>query len=55
MRAEEGDESISDYADEAQEAQRKVSGPSPRRWLRKLLRFTGFGSGKQSRRGGQHQ
>lgn len=36
MRAEEGDESIGDYADEAAQTQDRVTSDTP--WWRKLLR-----------------
>jgi hypothetical protein len=44
MRAEEGDESIKDYAAEARQTQGKVSGPHLS-LPRKILRFLGFGPG----------
>ena len=54
MRAEEGEESIKDYADEARQTQRKVSGPGlslPRR----IFRFLGFGHGEGGGRQGGHR
>jgi hypothetical protein len=42
MRAEEGNESIKDYADEARQTQGKVSGSSVS-LPRKILRFLGIG------------
>ena len=43
MRAEEGDESVNDYADEARQAQSKVTGPNSRRWPRNVFRLIGSG------------
>lgn len=43
MRAEEGDESINDYADEARQTQNKVGGPNAPSWLRRIFRFFGYG------------
>lgn len=43
MRAEEGDESVNDYADEAREAQSKVTGPNTRRWPRNISGSSGSG------------
>ena len=51
MRAEEGDESIKDYADEARQTQGKVRGPGlslPKR----LLRLLGIGQRGDSAEGG---
>lgn len=53
MRAEEGDESINDYADEARQTQRKVSGPNTASWPRKLFRFLGFGNKHRGRLDGE--
>ena len=56
MRAEEGDETITDYADEARQAQRKVTRPNARRWLQNVFRLIGSwrgkGWGRASQRGG---
>lgn len=54
MRAEEGDESIKDYAQEARETQGKVSGPHLS-LPRKLLRFLGFGHGGAGSEQGGHR
>jgi hypothetical protein len=54
MRAEEGDESIKDYAKEARDAQGKVGGPHLT-LPRKLLRFLGFGQGDAGSEQGGHR
>jgi hypothetical protein len=54
MRAEEGDESIKDYAKEARDTQGKVSGRH-RTLPRKLLKFLGFGQGDAGSKQGGHR
>ena len=54
MRAEEGDETINDYADEARQAQSKVTRSNARRWLQNAFRLIGSWRGKGSQRGGEH-
>ena len=51
MRAEEGDESINDYADEARQTRRKVGAANAASWPRKLFGLLGFG---KERPGQQH-
>jgi hypothetical protein len=46
MRAEEGDETINDYADEARQAQSKVTRPNARRWLQNAFRLIGSWRGR---------
>ena len=51
MRAEEGDESIKDYADEARQTRGKVAG-SGLSLPKKLLRLLGIGRGRDGAQGG---
>lgn len=53
MRAEEGDESVNDYADQARQAREEVGGPNSGSWPRRILRFFGFSGGKRGPRHGQ--
>ncbi len=54
MRAEEGDESINDYADQARQTQKEVTGPHTSSWLGKILRFFGSGRKGGTESGGTH-
>ncbi len=54
MRAEEGDESIKDYAAEARQTQGRVGGPKLS-LPRKFLRFLGFGPSNRGPQGGHRQ
>lgn len=51
MRAEEGDESIKDYADEARQTQGKIT-RSSRSLPKRLLRLLGLGQGRDGAEGG---
>jgi hypothetical protein len=51
MRAEEGDESIKDYADEARQTRGRVGG-SGLSLPKKLLRLLGIGQGRDGAQGG---
>lgn len=53
MRAEEGDESINDYADEARQTRRKVGAASGSSWPRKLFRLLRFGKERPDQQHGR--